>query len=148
MTTHQTYIKRCLQLAKQGVGATRPNPSVGAVIVVNDRIIGEGYTKRYGESHAEVNAIASVEDKSLLEQATMYVTLEPCSHHGKTPPCADLIIKNNIPNVVIGVVDTNDLVCGNGIRKLKEAGCNVVVGVLEEECKQQHKRFFLSLIHI
>ena len=142
MIAHNTYIKRCLQLAQLGVGTTRPNPSVGAVIVVDDKIIGEGFTNPYGGPHAEVNAVNSVKDKSLLTKATIYVTLEPCSHYGKTPPCADLIVKHKIPNVVIGVVDTNDLVCGNGIIKLQEAGCNVVVGVLEEECKEQHKRFF------
>jgi len=142
LVTHEIYIKRCLQLGKRGVGTTRPNPSVGAVIVYNDKIIGEGYTSPYGGSHAEVNAVASVVDKSLLSKSTMYVTLEPCSHFGKTPPCADLIIKNKIPNVVVGIVDSNSLVCGQGIKRLKDAGCNVTVGVLEEECKQHHKRFF------
>lgn len=139
---HETYIKRCLQIAKNGIGTTRPNPSVGSVLVVDDKIIGEGFTSPYGGSHAEVNAIVSVEDKSLLSKATLYVTLEPCSHFGKTPPCSDLIIASGIKNVVIGCVDDNSLVAGKGIEKLKNAGCNVLVGVLEVECKEHHKRFF------
>lgn len=133
-----------MSLASNGIGTTRPNPSVGAVIVVDDTIIGEGYTSPYGGSHAEVNAIASVKDTSLLQQATMYVTLEPCSHYGKTPPCADLIVKKGIPKVVIGCVDTNELVAGKGIERLRKAGCEVVVGVLEEECLYHHRRFFTS----
>ena len=142
MTTHEIYIKRCLQIAKNGLGTTRPNPMVGAVIVYNDRIIGESFTSAYGGNHAEVNAINSVKDKSLLTQSTLYVTLEPCSHFGKTPPCSDLIIKHKIPNVVIGCVDDNPEVAGKGIAKLKASGCNVSVGVLEAECKIHHKRFF------
>lgn len=137
-------MKRCLQLATNGVGTTRPNPSVGAVIVYNNKIIGEGFTKSYGGNHAEVNAIQSVKDKSLLKKATMYVTLEPCSHFGKTPPCSDLIIEKQIPTIVIGCIDTNSLVAGKGVEKLLKAGRNVIVGVLEEECKQQHKRFFAN----
>lgn len=139
---HEQYIKRCLELAQKGIGTTRPNPSVGAVLVVDDEIIGEGFTSPYGGNHAEVNAIQSVEDTELLKKATIYVTLEPCSHHGKTPPCSDLIIRSGIPSVVIGCVDTNSLVAGKGIEKLKNAGCEVIVGVLEEECKKQHRRFF------
>ena len=139
---HQIYIKRALQLAKNGIGTTRPNPSVGAVIVLNDRIIGEGFTSPYGGNHAEVNAINSVLDKTLLKQATIYVTLEPCSHFGKTPPCADLIIKHHFKQVVIGCVDTNSLVAGKGIERLKNAGINVITNVLEQECLQHHKRFF------
>ena len=139
---HQKYIKRCLELAKNGIGTVRPNPSVGAVVVFNDKIIGEGYTSPYGGNHAEVNAINSVKDKTLLKKATIYVTLEPCAHFGKTPPCADLIIKHQIANVVIGCIDTNSLVAGKGIKRLKKAGINVIVGVLEEQCKKQHKRFF------
>ncbi|PKH51735.1 bifunctional diaminohydroxyphosphoribosylaminopyrimidine deaminase/5-amino-6-(5-phosphoribosylamino)uracil reductase RibD [Tenacibaculum sp. Bg11-29] len=139
---HEKYIKRCLELASNGIGTARPNPSVGAVVLYDNKIIGEGYTNPYGGSHAEVNAINSVKDKELLKQATIYVTLEPCSHFGKTPPCADLIVKNNIPNVVIGCVDTNSLVAGKGIERLKKAGINVVVGILENECKKHHKRFF------
>ena len=142
MNTHETYIRRCLQIAKLGLGTTRPNPMVGAVIVHNHSIIGEGYTSAYGGHHAEVNAINSVKDKSLLRDATLYVTLEPCSHYGKTPPCSDLIIKHKIPNVVIGCIDDNPEVAGKGIKKLKAQGCQVTVGVLERECKAHHKRFF------
>tara|TARA_R110002050_G_scaffold74772_5_gene160213 strand:- start:26859 stop:27863 length:1005 start_codon:yes stop_codon:yes gene_type:complete len=139
---HETYIKRCLEIAKNGLGVTRPNPMVGSVIVHNNIIIGEGYTSSYGGNHAEVNAINSAKNKSLLKKATIYVSLEPCSHFGKTPPCSDLIIKHQIPNVVIGCVDDNIQVAGKGIEKLKSAGCNVIVGILENECKKHHKRFF------
>ncbi len=139
---HEKYIKRCIEIAKNGLGTTRPNPMVGCVIALENTIIGEGYTSAYGGNHAEVNAIESVKDKALLKKATLYVTLEPCSHHGKTPPCSDLIIEHKIPNVVIGTIDTHDKVAGQGIAKLKAAGCNVTVGVLEDECKQHHKRFF------
>lgn len=135
-------MQRCLQIAKNGIGTTRPNPSVGAVVVLNDEIIGEGFTSPYGGNHAEVNAIDAVKNKSLLKNATIYVTLEPCSHFGKTPPCADLIVKNQIKNVVIGCVDSNSLVAGKGIERLRNAGIHVVVGVLENECKEHHKRFF------
>lgn len=140
--TDQYYIKRALQIAKNGLGQTRPNPMVGSVIVLNDQIIGEGFTSKYGGNHAEVNAINSVTDKALLKEATIYVTLEPCSHYGKTPPCSDLIIHHQIPNIVIGCVDDNPEVAGKGIKKLMEAGRNVRVGVLEAECKAHHKRFF------
>ncbi|MCL4171079.1 UNVERIFIED_CONTAM: hypothetical protein GTU68_060884, partial [Idotea baltica] len=115
---------------------------VGAVIVLDDQIIGEGFTSAYGGNHAEVNAINSVEDKSLLTKSTLYVTLEPCSHFGKTPPCSDLIVKHKIPEVIIGCLDDNPEVAGKGIAKLKAAGCKVTVGVLENECKMHHKRFF------
>ncbi|MEH1008147.1 bifunctional diaminohydroxyphosphoribosylaminopyrimidine deaminase/5-amino-6-(5-phosphoribosylamino)uracil reductase RibD [Winogradskyella sp. ECml5-4] len=142
MKPHEIYIKRCLQIAKNGLGTTRPNPMVGAVIVYNDHIIGEGFTSEYGCNHAEVNAINSVKDKTLLSKSTIYVTLEPCSHYGKTPPCSDLIISHHIPNVVIGCIDDNPEVAGKGIAKLKASGCNVTVGVLENECKIHHKRFF------
>lgn len=142
MNIHETYIKRCLQIAKNGLGYTRPNPMVGAVITYNDSIIGEGFTSKYGGNHAEVNAIDSVKDKSLLKHATLYVTLEPCSHYGKTPPCSDLIIHHNIPNIVIGCMDDNPQVAGKGIKKLLEAGRQVKIGVLEKECKAHHKRFF------
>ena len=135
-------MRRCLELAQKGIGTTRPNPSVGAVLVVDDKVIGEGFTSPYGGSHAEVNAVASVKDKELLKKATFYVTLEPCSHYGKTPPCSLMIIENEIPKVVIGCVDTNSLVAGKGIEMLRDAGCEVITGVLEDECKQQHKRFF------
>ena len=142
MKVHEKYIKRCIEIAKNGLLAAMPNPSVGAVVVHNDLIIGEGYTSAFGGNHAEVNAINSVKDKSLLAQSTIYVSLEPCSHFGKTPPCCNLIIENNIPNVVISITDSNEKVAGNGIKKLLEAGINVVVGVLENECYQSNIRFF------
>lgn len=142
MNIHEKYIRRCIELAKNGFGTTYPNPMVGSVIVYNDKIIGEGWHKKAGEPHAEVNAVRSVKDKSLLKKATIYVSLEPCSHFGKTPPCCDLIIENKIPNVVVGTVDPNEKVAGNGIRKLLEAGANVTVGVLEDECNELNKRFF------
>lgn len=115
---------------------------VGSVIVHKNKIIGEGFTSAYGGNHAEVNAINSVKDKSILKESTIYVTLEPCSHFGKTPPCSDLIIKRQIPNVVIGCIDDNIQVAGKGVERLKQAGSNVIVGVLENECKEHHKRFF------
>ncbi|MCF6295075.1 MAG: bifunctional diaminohydroxyphosphoribosylaminopyrimidine deaminase/5-amino-6-(5-phosphoribosylamino)uracil reductase RibD [Flavobacteriaceae bacterium] len=142
MKIHEKYIKRCIEIAKNGLGTTRPNPMVGCVIVLKNTIIGEGCTSAYGGNHAEVNAIESVKDKALLKKATLYVTLEPCSHYGKTPPCSDLIIEHKIPNVVIGTIDTHDKVAGQGIAKLKTGGCNVTVGILEDDCKQHHKRFF------
>ena len=135
-------MRRCLELAKNGLGTTYPNPMVGSVIVYDGKIIGEGWHKKSGEAHAEVNAVNAVKDKSLLKNATIYVSLEPCSHYGKTPPCCDLIIGNEIPNVVIGTVDPNIKVAGNGIKKLIEAGKNVIVGVLEAECVELNKRFF------
>jgi diaminohydroxyphosphoribosylaminopyrimidine deaminase/5-amino-6-(5-phosphoribosylamino)uracil reductase len=139
---HQKYIKRCIELAKNGLGTTYPNPLVGSVIVYNDEIIGEGWHRKSGEPHAEVNAINSVKDKSLLSKATIYVSLEPCSHFGKTPPCCDLIIVNKIPNVVIGTIDPFAKVAGTGIKKLIENGKNVTVGILEDECNELNKRFF------
>ena len=114
---------------------------VGSVVVLHDKIIGEGYTSAYGGHHAEVNAIMSVPDKSLLREATLYVTLEPCSHFGKTPPCSDLIIKYKIPKVVIGIIDPHKKVAGKGIKKLKDAGCEVILGVLKKDCIAHHKRF-------
>ena len=119
-----------------------PNPSVGAVIVFEGKIIGEGFTSAYGGNHAEVNAINAVLDKSLLSKSTIYVSLEPCSHFGKTPPCCDLIIQFKIPNVVIGTVDSNSKVAGNGIKKLKESGVHVTVGILEKKCRDANIRFF------
>lgn len=142
MNIHEKYIKRCIELAKNGLGATYPNPMVGSVIVLNDVIIGEGWHRKSGESHAEVNAINSVKDKTLLKNATIYVSLEPCSHYGKTPPCANLIVEEGIKNVVIGIIDSNSKVSGKGIEHLKKNGCNVIVGVLENECKNLNKRFF------
>lgn len=131
-----------MQIAKNGLGSTAPNPMVGCVIVHEEQIIAEGFTSAFGGNHAEVNAIKKVKDKSLLAAATLYVTLEPCSHFGKTPPCSDLIIEHDIREIVIGCVDDNPEVAGKGIAKLKAAGCKVTVGVLEAECKQHHKRFF------
>jgi diaminohydroxyphosphoribosylaminopyrimidine deaminase / 5-amino-6-(5-phosphoribosylamino)uracil reductase len=142
MNNHEDYIARCIELAKNGFGTTYPNPMVGSVIVYNGEIIGEGWHRKAGEPHAEVNAIRSVKDPSLLDKATIYVSLEPCSHFGKTPPCCDLIIKNKIPNVVIGTVDSNIKVAGNGIKRLQEAGANVIIGILEKECYELNQRFF------
>jgi|SRR6218665_146301 len=142
VNTHETYMQRCIALAKNGLGTTYPNPLVGSVIVCDGKIIGEGWHKKSGEAHAEVNAVNSVSDKSLLKKSTIYVSLEPCSHFGKTPPCCDLIIANGIPNVVVGTVDPNVKVAGNGIKKLIEAGRNVTVGILEAECQALNKRFF------
>lgn len=142
MTTHEFFMQRALQLAKNGLGTTYPNPLVGSVIVHDGKIIGEGWHKKAGEPHAEVNAVNSVKDKSLLKEATIYVTLEPCSHFGKTPPCCDLIIANEIPTVVLGTVDPFAKVAGTGIQKLKDSGKNVIVGVLEKECQELNKRFF------
>lgn len=139
---HQFYIKRCIELAENGLGTTYPNPMVGSVIVYDGKIIGEGWHKKSGEPHAEVNAINSVKDQSLLSKSTIYVSLEPCSHFGKTPPCCDLIIKHKIPNVVIGTVDPNSQVAGTGIKRLLENGVNVTVGILEKECIELNKRFF------
>ncbi|MEH6682094.1 MAG: bifunctional diaminohydroxyphosphoribosylaminopyrimidine deaminase/5-amino-6-(5-phosphoribosylamino)uracil reductase RibD [Sediminicola sp.] len=141
MKIHEKYILRCIQLGKNGFGTTFPNPMVGSVVVRGDTIIGEGFTDPFGGPHAEVNAINSVKDPSLLRGSTLYVTLEPCSHYGKTPPCADMIVRNRIPKVVIGITDPNEKVAGNGIRKLREAGCEVTVGVLEDACREHHKRF-------
>jgi diaminohydroxyphosphoribosylaminopyrimidine deaminase/5-amino-6-(5-phosphoribosylamino)uracil reductase len=138
---HQKYILRCIELGEKGLGTTAPNPMVGCVIVHEGKIIGEGYTSPYGGPHAEVNAICSVQDKSLLAKATLYVTLEPCSHYGKTPPCADLIVQHHIPKVVIGIKDPHDKVAGKGIQKLEAAGCKVTVGILEKECREHLKRF-------
>ena len=132
---------RCIQLAKCGAVGAPPNPMVGAVIVHNGKIIGEGYHRRCGGPHAEVNAIRSVRDESLLQDSTIYVSLEPCSHYGKTPPCADLIIGKRIPRVVVGCMDPFAKVNGQGIRKLRDAGIEVEVGVLEKECLELNRRF-------
>ena len=133
---------RCIQLAKNGLGTTYPNPLVGSVIVSNEKIIGEGWHYKAGSPHAEVNAIGSVRDKSILSKATIFVSLEPCSHYGKTPPCADLIVESGIKNVVIGSLDPNPQVAGRGVKKLIDAGCHVEVGILEKECLELNKRFF------
>lgn len=142
MNEHKKYMQRCLQLAANGLGNVAPNPMVGCVIVHNQNIIGEGYHANFGEAHAEVNAINSVKDKSLLNDAMLYVSLEPCSHHGKTPPCSDLIIESGIKKVVIACSDTNPLVAGKGIEKLKRAGVEVTSGILENEARELNKRFF------
>lgn len=132
---------RCLQLASYGKGFTAPNPLVGAVIVHQNRIIGEGFHRKWGEAHAEVNAIRSVKEEHLLPESTLYVNLEPCSHYGKTPPCAELIIKKKIPRVVIGMQDPFPAVVGQGIKKMKEAGVEVKCGTLEKECVRLNRRF-------
>lgn len=141
MTGEEKYMARCIQLAKNGKGRVRTNPMVGAVLVAEGRIIGEGYHACYGEAHAEVNAIRSVKDESLLRKATIYVSLEPCAHYGKTPPCAQLIIDKHIPRVVIGCRDPFPKVAGRGIQMLRDAGVEVKVGVLEPECKELIHRF-------
>jgi len=143
MTYDLKYMSRCLQLAQNGVGHVSPNPMVGAVLVCNDIIIGEGSHLRYGEAHAEPNAINAVKNKQLLAQSTLYVNLEPCSHYGKTPPCANLIVQSQIPRVVIGTLDPNPKVAGRGVEILRKAGVEVVVGVLEDECRELNKRFFI-----
>ena len=135
-------MKRALELASKGLGQVAPNPMVGCVIVCNNQIIAEGYHEQYGSAHAEPNAIKQVNDE-LLKQSTLYVTLEPCSHFGKTPPCADLIISKRFKKVVVGNLDTNPLVSGKGIQKLKDAGIEVVYGVLDRECRALNKRFFI-----
>ena len=138
-------MRRCIQLARNGLQNAKPNPMVGAVIVSGDgRIIGEGYHVRCGEGHAEVNAFASVrpEDEALLHASTLYVSLEPCSHYGRTPPCADLIVRKGVSRVVVGCIDPFAKVQGRGVKRLQDAGIDVTVGVLEEECKELNRRFF------
>ena len=151
LSEDEKYMRRCLQLAANGIQGARPNPMVGAVIVLplplegaGGRLIGEGYHVRCGQGHAEVNAFASVkpEDEPLLKDATIYVSLEPCSHYGKTPPCADLIIKKGVRRVVVGTIDPFAEVQGRGIKKLQDAGIEVTVGVLEKECQWLNRRFF------
>lgn len=147
MTLHEQYMQRCLDLALLGAGSVSPNPMVGAVIVHEDKIIGEGYHQQYGQAHAEVNAVNQVLERfenaeDLLKNSTIYVSLEPCAHYGKTPPCADFIIKHYIPKVVVGCRDPFDRVNGKGIEKLQEAGVEVIIGVLEDECKWLNRRFF------
>lgn len=142
MNFEEKYMQRCLLLAKKGFGNVAPNPMVGCVIVHQNKIIGEGFHQLYGQAHAEVNAINSVLKKELLKESTLYVNLEPCAHHGKTPPCSDLIIEHKIPKVVIGCVDSYSKVSGKGIEKLKNAGVEVIVGILEKESLEINKRFF------
>jgi len=139
---HEDYMQRCLDLAHLGSSWVAPNPMVGCVIVKDGIIIGEGYHQRYGEAHAEVNAFASVKDKSQLNGATVYVNLEPCAHHGKTPPCSDLLVSSGVAEVVIGCRDSNKLVSGKGIEKLVRAGIKVQEGILERESRLLNKRFF------
>ncbi|HJP63902.1 MAG TPA: bifunctional diaminohydroxyphosphoribosylaminopyrimidine deaminase/5-amino-6-(5-phosphoribosylamino)uracil reductase RibD [Mucilaginibacter sp.] len=147
MPSHELYMQRCLELAALGIGSVSPNPMVSAVIVHEGKIIGEGYHQQYGQAHAEVNAVNSVLSKQdnveeLLRNSTVYVSLEPCAHYGKTPPCADLIIKYRIPKVVVGCRDPFDQVDGKGIEKLQQAGIEVISGMLEDECKWLNRRFF------
>ena len=145
MIVDEKYMRRALQLARQGAGHTSPNPMVGAVIVGPDgTIIGEGWHRKCGEGHAEVNAVASVKDADLLHDSTIYVTLEPCSHFGKTPPCASLLIERGIPRVVVGTLDPFVKVAGRGVAMLREAGIEVVVGVLEQECRDLNRRFITA----
>ena len=139
------YMRRALELAEWGRGRVSPNPLVGCVLTVDDQIIGEGYHERYGGPHAEPNAIAAVKDSALLEKATVYVTLEPCAHTGKTPPCADLLIVKKVRKVIIAAVDSNPLVGGKGIAKLRDAGITVTSGVLEKEARSQNRRFFTQM---
>jgi len=143
MNEIEFYMHRCLDLAKNGLGYVAPNPMVGCVIVHHNTIIGEGYHQRYGEPHAEVNAIRSVKNKNLLSKSTLYVSLEPCCHHGKTPPCTDLIIAEKIPEVVIGTVDPYDEVAGQGIARLRNHGVKVDIGILRNKSIRLNKRFFV-----
>jgi diaminohydroxyphosphoribosylaminopyrimidine deaminase / 5-amino-6-(5-phosphoribosylamino)uracil reductase len=136
------FMRRCLELASKAEGSTNPNPMVGSVIVYDGKIIGEGFHLKAGEPHAEVNAINSVSDKTKLKLSTLYVNLEPCSHFGKTPPCADFIISKAIPRIVIGTVDTSEKVSGKGVERLSTAGCKVKTGVIENECRRLNRRFF------
>lgn len=142
MTPDEFFMQRAIELAKLGIGLVSPNPRVGCVIVYDNRIVGEGWHKKFGEAHAEVNAIESVADKSLLKESTVYVNLEPCSHFGKTPPCADLLIQHQVKKVVVSNLDTNPQVAGNGVKKLTMAGVEVLVGVLEKAGRELNKRFF------
>ncbi|MBN1987455.1 MAG: bifunctional diaminohydroxyphosphoribosylaminopyrimidine deaminase/5-amino-6-(5-phosphoribosylamino)uracil reductase RibD [Prolixibacteraceae bacterium] len=142
MNTNKKYMARALELARLGAGEVSPNPMVGCVIVHRGKIIGEGFHQKYGQPHAEVNAINSVKNQELLKQSTLYVTLEPCAHHGLTPPCSDLIVEKQIPRVVIGTVDPFASVAGKGIEKLKKGGVEVELGMMERECREINKRFF------
>lgn len=139
---HRQFMQRCLQLAQNGLGATYPNPIVGAVVVHNGEIIGEGWHQKAGQAHAEINAISAVKDKALLAESTIYVSLEPCAHFGKTPPCANAIVENKIRKVVIGCKDVAAHVNGKGVEILKNAGIEVVEGILEKECLAMNRRFF------
>lgn len=142
MSPAETFMQRCLDLALLGIGDVAPNPMVGCVIVHNGIVIGEGYHMKYGSPHAEVNAIRSVKNQGLLTESTLYVSLEPCAHFGKTPPCSDLIIESRIPRVVIGTIDPFAEVAGKGIERMKQAGIEVEVGILEKKCRNLNRRFF------
>lgn len=142
MSTAETFMQRCLDLALLGIGDVAPNPMVGCVIVHNGLVIGEGFHMKYGGPHAEVNAIRSVKNQELLTESTLYVSLEPCAHFGKTPPCSDLIIEKRIPRVVIGTIDPFAEVAGKGIDRMQKAGIEVEVGVLEKKCRNLNRRFF------
>jgi len=144
MEVNPVFMERCLQLARKGEGYTHPNPMVGAVIVHHNRIIGEGYHRQFGKAHAEVNAIMAVKEEALLSDSTLYVSLEPCSHHGKTPPCTELIIARNIPRVVVAVKDPNPAVSGRGIEMLRAQGIEVTEGILENESRELNRMFFVN----
>lgn len=141
----ELFMQRCLELANLGRGYVSPNPMVGCVIVHEGKIIGEGYHRKFGEAHAEVNAVASVADKDLIKESTVYVNLEPCSHYGKTPPCVDLLVKHRVKKVVIANMDTHPKVAGEGIRKLREAGIEVITGILNRQGHELNKRFFTQI---
>src|SRR5262245_3236405 len=146
MSEHEKYMQRCLELAANGLGHVAPNPLVGAVLVKDGKIIGEGYHRQYGQAHAEVNAVNDFlsrngTDSGALSMSTLYVNLEPCNHYSKTPPCTELIIRHGIPEVIIGCADPNKRVSSTGIKTLKAAGCNLTVGVLEKESEELNKRF-------
>lgn len=141
LESDQFYMNRCIELALKGRGYVAPNPLVGAVIVIDNEIISEGFHQKYGESHAEVNAISKIEDKDILKKATIYINLEPCAHFGKTPPCATLLINSQFKRVVIGMLDPNPLVSGKGLKMLQQANIETTVGILESECKKINRRF-------
>lgn len=144
MNFEEIFMLRCIELAQKGIGKVAPNPMVGATLVYNNKIIGEGWHEQYGHAHAEVNCLNSVagDDRNLIPESRLYVSLEPCSHFGKTPPCCDLIIREQIPEVVVGCIDSYSEVSGSGIQRLKKAGVQVKVGILEKECRDLNKRFF------
>jgi diaminohydroxyphosphoribosylaminopyrimidine deaminase/5-amino-6-(5-phosphoribosylamino)uracil reductase len=147
MLSDETYMQRCIDLARMGQGFVSPNPMVGAVLVHEGKIVGEGYHRRFGEAHAEVNAIASVKDPSILSECTIYVNLEPCAHHGKTPPCANLLIEKKLKRVVIGCPDPHSKVSGKGVELLKKAGIEVTLDILQQECRELTSPETKSLVH-
>lgn len=142
LSADERYMLRAMELSTLGIGSVSPNPIVGCVIVHDQKIIGEGWHRKFGQAHAEVNAVNAVKDKSLLKESTVYVTLEPCSHFGKTPPCADLLVEHRVKKVVIANLDSNPLVAGKGIKKLRDAGIEVITGVLDEMARKHNRRFF------